>query len=228
ILGGPFNFGFLKYVEPHLHLSKIEENNRRLLLNTNDNLINDSTFTPESVAETLRLRNNQFYEIGVDANLFLLDFPQYKLSFFFDTSLNFGQTLSSDSVRSIDSGQILFQDDFEEISLNTTDLAYRISLTFNPDSRYGIEFGHAQHYYKLRSTRVTQVDDLNSYQSSGTRKENRNFRYAATSLEGFYSPNGENKLFIRYIFFHTVGNSDQNFEQFKLGYSFFLTADRKN
>ena len=160
-------------------------------------------------------------------NLFFLDFPQYKLSIHLNGGFNFGQTLLTDTLRTLNQGSIINSTTVAEEAVNTTDFYYKVNLEILPDSRYGLELGFTQHYFDLQNPSFVQADNLQSYKDSkiGVSDNRKRHRYGKYYIEGFLSNSKSNRFFIRYEYYYIINDYQTNFEELKIGYSFNIISN---
>lgn len=231
---GYFNWGLFGYIHPLLTLSKIENNNRVLQLQSRDTIINNQYFQ-ERYASTLDLRNYEYLSVGFDLNLGTLDLPFFKSTFYFDGGFRFGRTQVVDSIRSIVDGVPQNTGKFSDFGVNTFRWYPKFTWEIKPEERYGLEMSILWNHYYLWNGDVRQVADSKRFAVLG--ENDRPYRYRTLAFQAYFNPNAENptgKLFFRYTFNNlgwknwTSPRWSTNFHQAQLGYSFFLMGANKS
>lgn len=219
------NIGLLGWIEPMIGISKLESNNRALPIQAvrqNDN----GTLVENKYAETLNLLNYENFQTGADLNLFTLDAPSLKSTFQLNLSTRFGRTELKDSIFELDSlGSIVGTDKSQEFGANTFRYGGEFRMGIFPQRRYSFFFSQSINQFNLMNNRLTQVANGEQYALSnalGDVKTYNRFEFLAVARLG-----ATGETFFRYRFHWQLGDSDVNFHQAQVGYSFFLLQQRK-
>ncbi len=205
-------FGYLSWIEPTITLSKIEQNNRNLLLNTP--APSDATNRDRYYASTLDIRRHESFSVGTRLNAFYFDFPQIKSTFSFNGSIYYGRTPTK--LDTIISG------------INTLTISPEISCDIRADERWGISLSSRWNYMKIKSREVVQVSDLLDPDNVLVNKVKNNW-YTTAQFQAFFQPSEDNRgrLFFRYRYHGQFGDPNIGFHQIQLGYSFYLLGRNK-
>jgi hypothetical protein len=152
-----WNFGIVSFVEPSLTLSKIENNNKFLPLNSEDRFISNQ-YAPIKYTSTLQLKQFENFSAGANANLFLLDIPNIKSTFFLNYGFRYGRTGIQDSIRTATNNVVqVDENSVLEFGVNTFDVSQEIMWNIYADERYGFSMSWQHHWFYLRDNRFLQV-----------------------------------------------------------------------
>lgn len=225
-----WNFGFLSSITPTLTLSKIEENNRRLPLQYQDEVIN-GVYNPTRYSSTLELKRHENFSVGFDLNLVLLDIPTFKSTFFLDYGFRYGRVAIVDSLRDYNfaTQEATLNKQVREYGVNTMQFYPRINWLIKTDERYSFNFSGSVNWYFLRSNEFEQVANEEVFADSqedggATRRVFANVSMLATLRP---SPQSKGKLFFRYQYNWQWNYANTGFHQAQVGYSFYLLSNRK-
>lgn len=208
-------YGALTYIEPKLIFSKIEKNNRSLIL-TEDQAIKELAIVREKKVfriDQIELYKYQNSAFDVDLNLAKYNIPNIKSNFQFNLSGGILRTEVQDSLVVI--AKVLQKSTKADTrTLNTLRWGFSVLYELKPDSRYGLVFGYDYRKYKILS-------------------ENHIFNRKLGVIQSYYGDfflktNDKDKLFFRYKYSFASPVARQNFVQIQLGYSLeiFNTATK--
>jgi hypothetical protein len=151
------NYGWLSFVEPSLTLSKIEDHNRYLELDYLDRFTNNQ-YDPLRFTSTLSLKQYENFSVGLDANLFLYDMPNFKSTLYFNWGIRYGRTAIRDSIRTVDAGDVSVDlTGVQEYGVNTLSHYPEITWSIYEDERYGFSVSWRRQWFYLRDNRFAQV-----------------------------------------------------------------------
>ncbi len=219
-----WNFGFLAFFEPALVLSKVERNNKFLTLDNKDRFVNNQ-YTPIKFASTLDLKRFENFSAGATANLFLIDIPNIKSTFFANWGFRYGRTGIQDSIRTASNGTVqVNQEGINNFGVNTFDHSSEIIWSIYADERYGFSMSWQHHWFYLRDNRFEQVANTTFFEDQliNTTRASRQFNTIRfiTTLE--QTANNRGRLFFRYTYNWQQGFWRTGFHQAQVGYSFYL------
>lgn len=221
------NRGYLGYIHPLLTLSKIENKNRSLLLDSRDRIVNNE-YLQDRYISSMQLRNHEYLSAGLDLNIYTFDRPTLKSTLYFDLGFRFGRTQVIDSVRSVIDSIPQNNGKGSEFGVNTFRFYPKLILEIKPEERYGLNMSYAWNQYYLLHPTITQVAVPERYKAIGQNRLPSS--YGTFELQAFFNPSVDNptgKLFFRYSFNHQGLNLSTNFHQAQVGYSFFLLGRNK-
>ena len=216
-------YGVLGYIEPEVTISKIENNNRRLLLDVKDRFENGQ-YVPLKYSTTLELRRYQSFTAGFDINVFSFDWALMKSTFFIDGGFRYGRTPIRDSIRTADENQNITREDFaSDFGVNTTDIYPKLTWVIRSDERYCFSFSWSHHWYYLRDNRFTQVGNGPTFNVTGNQRLRTYNEYSQVGLYCTINTGNERgQIFARYHYFWQQGFWRTGFHQAQIGYSFYI------
>lgn len=209
------NLGFFNFIKPQFILSKIEDDQRYLIL---------TQFTESQVvqygASTLDLKQFERFSIGTDLNLLLYNTPYAKSTFLLNGGIHFGRTdlASNDSTPQVN--------DFPRSFTNTIQPSIEFLCRINGDERYGLEVSYGVNWVFSDELFFTQRANTYSITDfSEFKKSEDNSALGRFTLLAYLNLNQESagRLFFRYRFNSQLGNFANNYSQLQLGYTTFLT-----
>ncbi|MEM6737484.1 MAG: hypothetical protein AAF620_15595 [Bacteroidota bacterium] len=219
------NYGYLTYVIPITSISKIEDNNRQLLINYRDAFINNQ-YSPDRFVSTLQLKSHENFSTGLDLNLFLLDWPTVKSTFYVDAGFRYGRTQLRDSLRQFDGNVVTLTSETNDFNIDTYQIMpVMLRWKLQTDERYEFDFNWSWNRLYLRDNDVLQTSETNAFISSNgsennTSKEQTYFRMELNAQ--YNSDNNAGKIFFRYRYHWQNKFWNTGFSQIQLGYSFFI------
>jgi hypothetical protein len=220
-------WGYAGYIEPEITFSKVENNNRRLVLDVKDKFIN-SQYGPLKYASTLDLRRYQVFSAGVDGNFASLDIPLIKSAFHLDVGFRYGRTLIRDSLRMVDEDlQVILERRASDYGVNTFDMYPKITWEVKSDERYCFSFSWSHHWFFLRDNRFTQVANGETYAVTENEMSKVRNEYTRVGLNLTINPSdSRGRIFCRYNYHWQQGFWRTGFHQAQLGYSFYLIGHK--
>ncbi|WP_341226188.1 hypothetical protein [uncultured Arcticibacterium sp.] len=224
-----WNFGILAYFEPILAISKVEDDNKTLTLNTIDRFINNS-YSPVKYTSTLKLKQFQNFETGFDLNLFLVDMPSFKSTFTLDLGSRFGRTLISDTLKTFDGTALQSTNGGlpQEYGVNTYEISHKLNWNIKSDERYEFNLSWRKSWLSLRDNRFSQVGNIDTF--GNTLVQSKHYReYHTMQMQAKFklSNTASGKLFFRYRLHWQRDFWRTGFHQAQVGYSFFLLGRYK-
>ena len=203
-------FGILNSFYPRVTLSKLEENNRDLELQT----ITDPQFVVNDLnhyATTLQTYRFQNFSVGGELNLFYIGLPKLHMMIYANAGAHFGRT----------SVTYPFVSDSIDNRFNVNSLMWYPEIDINiqphPSYRFSVDFKYTS--FDILNDAVLQVNSPAPYFRNEGDTENR---LGIIKFTAAVKPNNEipGELFFRWTYNWTLGNIDQNFLQAQVGYSF--------
>ncbi|MBN8682947.1 MAG: hypothetical protein J0L99_09840 [Chitinophagales bacterium] len=205
-------FGALAWLEPIITLSKIEQNNRNLLLS--QIVPNDTFGRTRNYATTLDIRRHESLSVGARMNILSYDIPSIKSTLSGNSTFYYGRTPT--------------QTDTIESGINTLTFSPEVNCDVRADERWGLSFSYRWNYMKTLSRDVVQISDLldpNNQLVKGI----KNKQYNTAQFQVFFQPTEDNRgrLFFRYRYHWQYGDQNLGFHQAQVGYSFYLLGRNK-
>lgn len=224
-----WNFGCLTYIKPTVTLSKLEDNNKHLLLSQLDSFTNNN-FTPVKYTSTLELRRYENFSVGLDMNLFLLDMPNFKSTFYVDYGFRYGHTATRDSITTFQNNAVVRTGFVNDTLVNTFRFYPTVTWEIKADERFQFRSSWTHNWFWARSNAFSQVANIET--TASTRRfdpRRQKFRYNTIRLEGTFKPNEDNRgrLFFRYTYNWQQGFWRTGFHQAQVGYSLYLLGRYK-
>jgi len=215
--------GFLQYVKPSLTLSKIEDNNRFLVPETDDRVVQngpDNELVTRSIASPIEIVNQQNISLGVDLNLLFLDNPDLKYHAHLNIGTKYGRTAVRDSIRTLNANNLIEKTGLvDEFQINYNIIHAELMLQLLPEERFSILISDKMQYF---SSAFSEIDlktiDKNSIVEETTTKWFNSFEFLGSLKVG---QNG-GRLFGRWRYNSQLGNLKENFHQLQFGYSFYI------
>ncbi|MCF1753192.1 hypothetical protein [Mariniradius sediminis] len=205
-----FNVGFFNYIRPEFVVSKIESNLRELELTRVD---------PNSlVASTLDIRQFEKISVGADLNLTFMDMPFAKSTFYLNAGFRFGRT--DLKVPDNDTGVNNTRGFTNTFQFNP-EIGYRI----NGDERYGLVFNYSPNLIVSDERGFNQIADVfDAKAEPKVEPKEENHLHRITLMAYFnFNPGTRGRFFFRFRSFHQWDKWSNNFSQYQLGYSTFIT-----
>lgn len=194
----PNYYNFFGSIEPRLLFSKLEENNRYLVL---DSLSSSNSEIVGGIVpiNPIELFRHQLASFGLNLNVFKFSFPQLKFSI---SLLDVGYYWYRTRVQ-------LYNDTeaSSTIPLNSQFWQFGSSFHFKPDSRWGVNFG------------VNYIKQEIWNESFALSNSNGLLQ---TTFDAHLKTSNYAKLFFRFRWNQEYKNKNNNFTQFQLGYSLDL------
>jgi len=223
-----FNWSYFSYVKPGLTISKIENKQRRLPINSSKQIINNQLYK-ELYATSIDIMNYESFSIHTDLNLFLLDFPEGQMTIYINAGFKYGLTLVTDSSHTYNGTSIVYNDEAKtnDFIINAFQVYPKLVFRFFPEKRYGFSISYQPSYYKAKSNQVAQVY---SYSPNKLDLNKLDTKYATgiqtLELNAYFQPSSKDpngKIFFRYRFHSQFKDINTNFSQIQLGYSYYFT-----
>ena len=206
------NLGIFSWLEPTVTLSKIENNNKILLL---DKIVPNDTFgRARYYATTLDVRRHESLSVGARLNMFYYDLPSLKSTLSANGSIYYGRTP--------------IQIDSNETGINTFTFCPELICDIRADERWGLSLSYRWNFMKTMSREIVQISDLldvNNELVEGI----KNKQYNTAQFQVFFQPSEDNRgrLFFRYRYHWQYGDQNLGFHQAQVGYSFYLLGRNK-
>lgn len=218
---------YFNFVEPILTISKIEDDDSVLQINSVPEL---SEAKVSSFNDILRFRTAS---LGSRLNLFNWGLPAYQSNFQFNVIGNFGLT----TVRSQESRMLMNSDSIATVlsqdttySLLSHDWGFEFTLNVNPSDKYSLSLTYSPQFHRVYSDLETLIPVDNNLKVStkdvsGKIDQGRKFHHFELAATARLSERGD--LFFRGRYHFLSDESNQNFFQLQLGYSFFFFSQNK-
>lgn len=213
------NLGFFNFIKPQFIFSKIENDQRYLVLKPLEDQQNTKYGT-----STLDLKQFERYSIGADLNLLLYNIPYAKSTFLLNGGLHFGRTdlASNDSTPQVN--------DFPRSYTNTIQPSLDLLWRINGDERYGIEISYGVNWVfsdELFFTQRAKTLGFNNYSEFEASNEDSAIGRFTMLAYLNLDPNTAGRLFFRYRFNSEFAKYNNNYSQLQVGYTTFLTKREK-
>ena len=217
------NLGFFNFFRPGFVLSKVEDNNRYLVLTPFHITKDESSTKPEELrlgTSTLEIKQFERFSVGADLNLLLYNIPYGKSTFLLNAGMHFGRTdlAQHDSVASKQLLPINHTNTYQP----SAELLWRIT----GDERYGFELSYGinwlisdQLHFTQRSSTLDKSDFRNLKESD------KNYGIQRFTLSAYLNldSNSAGRLFFRYRSNSELGKLNNNYAQLQIGYTTYLT-----
>ncbi|WPR77686.1 hypothetical protein [Algoriphagus sp. NG3] len=217
------NIGVFNFFKPQFIYSKIENNNKHLLVKSFTTGTGNDAITKYGVS-TLQLKQYEIFSVGADLNVVLYDIPGGKSTFLLNAGFRFGRT---DLASNEEEPEV---NDFPRGFTNTIQPSLEGLWRINGDERFGIEFSYKinwlrsdELFFEQKAT-TDKIDDFASFETS---KENNTLQ--SFTLLAYLNVQKENpgRLFFRYRYNSEFSNFENNYAQLQLGYTTYLTRANK-
>lgn len=220
------NSGIFEYIEPGITISKIESNNKNLVLNSKDRFIG-GLYMPLRYASTLDFRRHEKFSAGFDLNVLLFDITGIKSTIRINGGMRYGRVGVIDSLKEPNAQGVLVKTRLtREFDANTWRVYPKVVWDVLTDGRVGFRLSYAVHWYFTHHNYFEQVANVEQYENTGVLAKRRRI-YNQAQLLLTYQPNGktDNKLFLRLNHFWQQGFWNTTFSQLQVGYSFYITRN---
>ena len=224
--------GWFQYIAPSITISKLEQHNKRLLLNDLDSVRLQPGETDTSkfnrnlhrYANALNLYQYQSFSAGFDWNIKYLSNHDSKYDIYFNVGARIGITPVVDSLTTIDQSNISKTRFVNEYTVNSIQLYPEIVAKFLPEERFNFSISDRVIYFQPINQNVQLVS---------TDKHNNAIIKAASSswlnsfeLQMAIQVNSNSKLFGRVRLISELQNMKNNFAQIQVGYSFYILGNK--
>ncbi len=215
------NHGYIEYLEPELVVSKIESNNRRLRLKSEVSLVNNE-IVENKFTSSLDLLQYEHFSVGGKLNLYVVDIPNLKTTFFLNVGGYFGRTAIEDSSLTLNNGQITGS--LTEFNVNTFRIFPEAVILVEAGGRVDLRVSYRAMYYNLQDARFRQVANIDQFQNTGS--VGREEWISNIEFMTRFSPNARSDWFFRFRLFSQWGNWNNNFSQWQVGHTFHIFRRR--
>lgn len=223
--------GFMEYLKLSGGVTKIEDNNRYLIPEMQDEevvnpagntvLVNNRFTTPVDVV------NHQSWNVGISNNIILLDMPLIKSQLHINGAFKFAQTKVQDSLRTLNP-DLTITSKSKEYNLNYWLFYPEVTWHVLPETRYGFYGTWRPKYFYSLTDGIQYKGPLDPL--TDIRRDEISNWINEFELLGYLYVNEEKqngKLFVRWRLNSEMGFSKNNFSQFQVGYSFFILGRGK-
>ena len=217
-------WGFMEYLTLAGGFTKIDQNNKSLVIGNTDNFLAGRYF-PTKYASTIDLRQHEVVNLGFDLNLIVCDVPYIKSVFKFDAGFRAARTSVADSIRTASSdGTIDTRDAPNIFGVTTARLFPKFTWEVFQDERVSVSATYTHTWYAALTNKFQQVADSEDFAFNGLSQGNSVKQYNTLQLLLTFKPQGklEDKIFLRGTLYTQEDYFKTNFLQFQLGYSFFI------
>ncbi len=216
-----FHASFFNYINPHLDILKIEENNKTLNISTMDSL---------KFVNFLELDNYRNLGIGLDLNLFNFGMPRYHSLLHLNLKTELSRVELSENmllINPLDSMSIV---NSTSISKSIFKITPELIWHFNPSDKYQLQLSYRNHRVSFfdKNDNIVAVNDIMELTENTEERTNsqtstiHEFEFLTT-----LKTNDTSKFFFRTRFNYLREQVNQNYFQVQFGYSYLL-LDRKN
>lgn len=223
--------GYLEYLKLSGGICKIEDNNRFLVPEMQDEQVTSFTGAPlllnKRYTTPVAVLNHQTNNIGVTANAMFLDMPSIKSQLHINGGFRFAQTKVQDSIRTLNA-DLTINSKVKEYSLPYWQFYPEVIWHILPETRYGFYASWRPKYFHSIAENIEYKGMLN--EQTGIRRDNISSWVNEFELLGYLYTNEEKqngKLFVRWRLNSEMGYSKNNFSQFQVGYSFYVLGRGK-
>lgn len=223
------SYGWLNYLNLWGAITKIENKERFLFMKNNNDIQNGKIVSP-NYATTLDLYRYENLSLGVEANAFLIDLPNTKVTYYLDLGGRFGRTPAKIISRGIDPQQdtllaLRAGDTVSAIPAYTFTVYPKISVEILPERRFSARFSYQlQHTWMLSNNQFKQVASYGKSETSLLPIEKN--AYWTHMIELFTrietSKQERSRIFARARFYIQKGDINTFFPQLQLGYAYDL------
>ena len=214
-----FSFGYGSYIKPHFVISKIENENKNLVLSLKPVTINNQTDTI-FFSSTMTFRKHETFRVGLNFNVLYFDFPSAKTTIFADYSF-YGALIPI--IKPVSESQPAPQ----KFTTNAIEHGLTLSAEFFTDERYGLRISGGYNEYYVFNDQFTQVGDPRKFMANNQMEDNLKgrSRYWRANFLAYLKPNsdGKGKIFFRYSYYMPHNHADLSWSQIQLGYAFSIT-----
>jgi hypothetical protein len=219
-----------QFVTPVVTKSKLEENNKHLILDYRDQFTNGQ-YTPQRFTSTLKLKQFENFRVGADLNLLMLDFPSHKSTYYINAGFRYGRVAVRDSLRTFENNTIRKTLLVEEYGVDTYTISpVKLLWEVKTDERYSFCLGWSLNLLFLRDNSFVQVANIPTYNDPVNKPGKHRYVYqnvlilASLKLQ----PESTGRLFFRYQYNWQQGYWRTGFHQAQVGYSVSLTKELKS
>ncbi len=223
--------GYLEYLKLNGGICKIEDNNRFLVPEMQDEQATSFTGDPillnKRYTTPVAVLNHQTNNIGVTTNALFLDMPTIKSQLHINGGFRFAQTKVQDSIRTLNA-DLTINSKVKEYSLPYWQFYPEVIWHILPETRYGFYASWRPKYFHSIAENIEYKGMLN--EQTGIRRDNISSWVNEFELLGYLYTNEEKqngKLFVRWRLNSEMGYSKNNFSQFQVGYSFYILGRGK-
>ncbi|MBT1690473.1 hypothetical protein [Dawidia soli] len=223
------NLGLFQFITPFVMKSKIEENNKHLLLDYRDQFTNNQ-YNPVKFTSTLELKRFENFSAGADVNIAMLDIPSSKSMLYLNFGFRYGRVAIRDSLQEFSDNQVARTGFAKDFGVNTFSfMPVKICWELMTDERYTYSLGGSVNLYYLRDNYFTQVANIETYKDEVGKKGDTRYFYKSFFMQVCFRPQTEasGRLFFRYQYNWQQGYWRTGFHQAQVGYSVYLTRQLK-
>jgi hypothetical protein len=223
--------GFMEYLKINGGVTKIEDNNRYLIPEMEDEAAVSNTGEPilinKRYTTPIAVLNHQVWNIGVNTNIFLFDMPLIKSQLHINAGFKYAQTKVMDSLRTYNP-DLTIHSEVKEYNLNYWLFYPEVMWHILPEARYGFYASWRPEYFYSITDGIEFSGELD--QLTSNRRANVSSWINEFELLGYLFVNEEKqngKLFVKLKINSEMGYSKNNFSQFQVGYAFYILGRGK-
>jgi hypothetical protein len=226
----------MQYIKPTFTLSKIEENNRDLLLSSQNRTEFDSTsgkynlIQGQNFTNPLRALNHQIFALGTDLNLLYLDMRSIKSEFHFNYAFRYRRFNLVDSLISHNdtTGVISRNGLVNEYKGNGLSHGLEATWRIVPEERYGFHISFGLQHLNI----LTNEFELRPAVPDQTYLKETNGRFLWSMELGAFLKTSRDKekndrFFLRWRLNWEQKNAFNNFVQLQFGYTVPFTKQNR-
>lgn len=218
-----FNSGYstVSYLDIMYRQSKIENKEKYLRL---DEYTPPSHDTTVFYLNALQVHRYQIFEIGLKANLLFVEIQRLKSDFEINGFGKFGYSKVKDTI-SMNSEMVNVNE-----TINSIILGGEAKITFYPEKRINLSASVriSNHYFLFDDYLVLKKEEIKNNPLVNPEEITNHEWFNTFSLDAYYWPSENGKIFVRYSFTSELDNFYSNFSQFQIGYSMFINTSKKN
>jgi hypothetical protein len=218
-----------QFITPVVIKSKLEDNNKHLVLNYRDEFTNGQ-YTPQRFTSTLELKRFENFSVGADLNMISLDFPSTKSTYYFNFGFRYGRVAIRDSLRTVVNDEVKKTGSVSDYGANTYTISpVKLLWEIKTDERYSFNLGWSMNLLFLRDNSFRQVANIPSFNNEVSVAGNYRYLYHNVVILTTLKPQPEStgRLFFRYQYNWQQGYWRTGFHQVQVGYSVYLTKQLK-
>jgi hypothetical protein len=200
--------GFITFIEPRFTFSKIEDNNKFYIIDSNS-MNRDKSFVDSQNhfrLNPIEVLRHQQLSIGLLLNFYKWNLINKKTNFQLNWYFGYGRTPMADSFL-VTNKTITLVQQRNETYVSTIQYGPTVLVEFKPDARWGVSIGADLRWIKVKHPQF-EIDPR--------------FKdmFFTTWFDGHIKTNNSSKIFFRFRKNWIHQQSDYNFNQMQFGYEF--------
>ena len=215
-----FHTSFFNYINPHLELLKLEENNRKLKISKFKDSINFVNFLDIDLHRSL--------SIGLDLNFFNLGMPRYHSLLHINLKTDLGRVGFSEEMTLINPVDSMLIVSSNSITKSIAKISPEIIWHFNPSDKYQLQLSYRNHRLSFldKSLNIRPINNEDEL-IDGTDNNSQTTTIHEFEFLSTLKTNETGKFFFRTRFNYLNENTYKNYFQVQFGYSYLFLARRE-